>query len=318
VNVRIGSALLWLKIVNFLEFLRLKFKTSTGRNIIKIHDYIIKIYNDTAVCAYEHGVLSNIALSKPITFKVPKIFKLLKTQNYAALIMEYIVGLRLDNYIVNFLLYGNSDAVKIFYQLGKAVRELHNMNLSGLRNSSLPSSCSELKHEIAELSKGLVAWKVIDHRLFNIILKYLEKVDLTDEIFLSVSLHGELYFIHILVQEGKIVLIDFHNAQRGPSYFDLAMLSISLYVSLTFAFCTLKRFTFLIEAFLAGYYGKTLNSTIIRSLKLAELYLALREILACAKTLYSENSPVIRFIAILKIRRLKKAIKEVIIPKLTA
>jgi tRNA A-37 threonylcarbamoyl transferase component Bud32 len=303
---------------DFLEFLRLKFKTLTGRNIIKIQEYVIKIYNDITECAYEHDVLSKIALSKPITFKVPKIFNFLKTQSYAALIMEYILGRHLDNYIVNFLLYGNSNAVKIFYQLGKAVRELHNMNLSGLRNSSLPSSCSELKHEIAELSKVLVAWKVIDHRLFNIILKCLEKANPTDEIFLSVSLHGELYFTHILVQDGKIVLIDFHNAQRGPSYFDLATLSISLYVSLTLAFSTLKRLTFLIEAFLVGYYGKTLNSTIIRSLKLAELYLALREILTCAKTLCFENSPAIKFIAILKIRRLRKVIKEVIIPKLTA
>jgi len=219
---------------------------------------------------------------------------------------------------LDFLLYGNSDTVKIFYQLGKAVRELHNMNLDGLRSSSLPSSCSELKNEIVELSKRLVTWRTIDHKLFNTILNYLEKVDLTDEIFLSASLHGELYFTHILVQDGKIALLDFHNAQRGPSYFDLAMLSISLYASLAFAFCTLKRFTSLVEAFLVGYYGKSLNAMIIRSMKLAELYIALREILTCAKTLYAENSPATRLIIILKIRRLKKAIKEVILPKLAA
>jgi hypothetical protein len=310
--------LLWLEIVNFLELLRLKFKISTGRNIIKIQGYIIKIYNDADECTYEHGVLSNIALSKPIIFKVPKIFKLLKTQSYSALIMEHIVGHRLDDYILDFLLYGNSDAVKIFYQLGKAVRELHIMNLDGLRNSSLPQSCSELKNEIVELSKRLVTWRTIDHKLFNTILNYLEKVDLTYEIFLSVSLHGELYLTHILVQDGKLILLDFHNAMRGPSYFDLAMFSISLYDSLAFAFCNLKRFTILIEAFLAGYYGKSLNSVIIRSLKLAELYIALREILKYTKTLYTESSLVIRLILMIKIRRLKKAIKEVILSKLIA
>jgi serine/threonine protein kinase len=305
-----------LEIANFLGLLRIKLKPSTGRNLIKIQEYIIKIYNDTLECTYEHGVLSNIALSKPITFKVPKIFKLLKTQSYSALIMEYIVGHRLDNYILDFLLYSNLHAIKIFYQLGKTVRELHNMNLDGLRSSSLPLSCSELKNKIVELSKRLITWRIIDHKLFNTILNYVEKVDLTDEIFLDASLHGELYFTHILVHDGKFALLDFHNAQRGPSYFDLAMLSISLYASLAFAFCTPKSFTSLIEAFLVGYYGKSLNAVIIRSMKLAELYIALREILACAKTLYAENSLATRLITTLKIRRLKKAIKEVILPKL--
>jgi len=300
------------------ELLRLKFKTSTGRSIIKIHKYILKTYNDADECVYEHRVLSNIALSKPVTFRIPKVFKLLKTQSHSALIMEYIAGYNLDKYILNFLLCGNSNAVKIFYRLGKAVKELHNLGLDDLRGSSLPSSCSELKDEIVELSKRLVTWRLIDHKLLSTILNSLEKVVLTDEIFLSTSLHGELYFTHIMLKDDKFILLDFHNAQRGPSYFDLATLCISLYVSLAFTFCTLKRFTPLIEAFLTGYYEKGLNTETIKSIKLAELYMALREILTCARALCAENSPTTRLIIALKIRRLKMAIKEVILPRLTA
>jgi hypothetical protein len=121
-----------------------------------------------------------------------------------------------------------------------------------------------------------------------------------------------------MLQNGKFILFDFHNAQRGPSYFDLAMLSISLYVSLTFTFCTLKRFTPLIEAFLTGYYEKDLNTETIKSIKLTELYMALREILTHARALCAENSPVTRLIIVFKIRRLKEAIKEVILPRITA
>jgi tRNA A-37 threonylcarbamoyl transferase component Bud32 len=309
---------LHLDIEAFLELLRLKSKTSTGRSIIRIHSYIIKTYNNFKEAAYEYCVLSKIALSKPITFRAPRVFKFLKTQNNSALIMEHIEGHRLDNYILDFLLCNNPYAFKIFYRLGKAVRELHNMDLDGLHSSSIPSSCSELKDEIVDLSKKFVTWRIIDHKLLNTILNSLEKVVLSEEIFLPISLHGELYFTHILLQDNKLILLDFHNAQKGPSYFDLAMLSISLYVSLTFTFCTPKHFTPLIEAFLSGYYGKTLNAEIIKSMKLAELYIALREILTYARTLYAENSPATRLINGLKIRRLKVAIKEAILPKLTA
>ena len=112
------------------------------------------------------------------------------------------------------------------------------------------------------------------------------------------------------------MLFDFHNAQRGASYFDLAMLSISLYVSLTFPPQALKQFTPLIEALLKGYYGKDLNAEIIKSMKLAELYVALREILGCARTLHAKVSLITSFLTMLKIKRLKVAIKEVILPKL--
>jgi tRNA A-37 threonylcarbamoyl transferase component Bud32 len=308
--------MLQLEITDFYELLRLKFKISTGRSIIKIHKYIIKIYDDVNELAYEYNVLSNIALSKPIKFRVPRVFKFLKTQNYNALIMEYIAGRHLDNYILDFLLRGNSYAVKIFYRLGKAVRELHSLNLNGLRNSALPSSCSELKKEVTKLSRSLVAWKLINNKLFNIVLCSLEKMNLTNEFFLPVSLHGELYFTHIIMQDGKFVFLDLHNAQRGPSYFDLAMLSISLYVSLAFSYYSPKKFTPLIEAFLKGYYGKALSSEIIKSMKLLEFYVALREILTYARALCAESSPIIGLINTLKIRRLKAAIKEVILPKL--
>jgi len=79
-----------------------------------------------------------------------------------------------------------------------------------------------------------------------------------------------------------------------------------------------KHFTTLIEAFLTGYNGKTLNAKIIKSMKLAELYIALREILTYTRALYTENSPATRLINALKIRRLKVAIKEAILSKLTS
>jgi Ser/Thr protein kinase RdoA (MazF antagonist) len=230
--------------------------------------------------------------------------------------MEYVAGRRLDNYILDFLLYNNLDAVRIFYWLGKAVRELHNLDIGGLRNSFFPLSRFELKDEIVKLSKKLVALKIIDDNILGAISGILKKVDIADEIFFNVNLHGEFYFTHILVQDNRIILLDFHNAQRGPSYFDLAMLSTSLYVSLAFPSKTLKRFTPLIEAFLRGYYGKDLNAEIIKSIKLAELYVVLREILVYARALYNEDSLITRFLTILKIRRLKAAIKKVILPSL--
>jgi hypothetical protein len=162
--------MLQLQIANFLELLRLKFKTSTARNVIKTQEYIVKIYNDPDESAYEYCVLSNISLFNPITFRAPKVFKFFKTQSHNALFVEYITGHRLDNYILDFLPRDNSDTVKFCYRLGKAVRELHNMDLDGLHSSPLPLSCSELKDEIVDLSKKFVSWRIIDHKLLNTIL----------------------------------------------------------------------------------------------------------------------------------------------------
>ena len=160
----------------FYELLRSKFKVPTGRSIIKIGGHIIKMYKDANECVYECGALLEIGLSNSIIFKVPKVFKLLKIGAHSALIMEYVAGRNLGNYILDFLLHKNSDAVRIFYRLGRAIRELHNLNLSGLHNSRLPSSCPELKQGIVELSKKLVALKIIDNNnLFSAISDALKK-----------------------------------------------------------------------------------------------------------------------------------------------
>jgi hypothetical protein len=210
---------------------------------------------------------------------------------------------------MRFLLFGTSDTIKTFYKLGKAIRELHSNNFKGLRNGSLPSTSVELMSEIVKLSEKLASWGLIERDLFNAIINTVKEIELTDEIFLPVSLQGELYFTHILVLDDKLVLIDFHNAQRGPLYFDLAMFCISLYVSLIFSFSA-KKLIPLMEVFLRGYFGKDLNARLMTSLKIAVLYLILREMLTYVRDLYVAKSLLARLIIIFRIKRLKLAIKR--------
>jgi len=168
------AAYCYASLTRLYELLRSMFKVPTGRGIIKIGEHIIKMCSDANERAYEYGVLSEVALSNSITFKVPKVFKLLNIRAHSALIMEYVTGHNLDNYISDFLLHRSSDAVRIFYRLRRAIRELHDLNLSGLHNSRLPSSCPELKQGIVELSKKLIALKVVDNSLFSAILDLLK------------------------------------------------------------------------------------------------------------------------------------------------
>jgi len=77
-------------LIRFYELLRSKFKVPTGRSVVKIGGHIVKMYNDANECAYECGALSEVVLSSPITFKVLKVFKLLKIRARSALIMEYL------------------------------------------------------------------------------------------------------------------------------------------------------------------------------------------------------------------------------------
>jgi len=77
-------------VIRLYELLRSRFKVLTSRNVIKIGGHIVKMYNDANECAYECGTLSEVALSNPITFKAPKVFKLLKIRARSALVIEYL------------------------------------------------------------------------------------------------------------------------------------------------------------------------------------------------------------------------------------
>jgi len=77
-------------LIRLYELLSSKFKVPTGKSVIKIGGHNVKMYNDANGCAYECGVLSEVALSNTITFKAPKVFKLLKIRARSALVIEYL------------------------------------------------------------------------------------------------------------------------------------------------------------------------------------------------------------------------------------
>ena len=300
------------------NFFRLNFKFQTGREVYGAGDFFIKRYTNELECTYEYNVLKKIAESYPVSFRAPKVFKVYSDSNGFLIIMERIKGTLLENYIVKYLLFGENKALKVFNGLGGALRELHYSPLEGLHNGFFPNSYQEIRLEISNISRKLAALRVLSKKLMNTILDAVEETSSIDnEIFTNVNLHGEFYFTHIILSRGKYVFLDFHNACKGPSYFDLAMLSISLYASITLPYLNPMRLTPLMGAFLTGYYGKRLNEEMTKSIKLAELYVALREILTCSRALYDNLSLTNKLLAALKIKRLKTAIREVIIPELT-
>ncbi|MEM2294523.1 MAG: aminoglycoside phosphotransferase family protein [Nitrososphaerota archaeon] len=300
------------------DLFRLNFRFHTGRETYRTGDFFVKRYTNELEGVYEYNVLEKITDAHPISFRVPKVFKVYRDSSGFLIIMEKVKGTPLENYIVRYLLFEENRALKVFNGLGKALRELHYSPLKGLRKGFFPNSYQEIKLEIFNISRRLVALHVLSKKLMNTILDAVEETSsIDDEIFAEVNLHGEFYFTHIILSEGKYVFLDFHNACKGPAYFDLAMLSISLYVSITLPYLNPLRLTPLISTFLTGYYGKRLNEEMIKSIKLAELYVALREILTYSKALYDNSSLINKLSITLKIKRLKTAIKEVIIPTLT-
>ena len=312
--MKFGSSMNNYFIYDFINNLRYQIRPSTGRDVIKIGKFVTKMYDDLHEASYEYQNLTEIALSRPKLFKVPNAIRLVKGQSVGAIIMEYIPGYNLDNYILDYLLRRNMNITKIFYKIGKALREFHNLKLNDLKNSSLPTTDLDLKSEIAKLSKDLVEVGLINEELFDEILSAIKKVRVDDKIFARVNLHGEFYFTHVMLHNGEIVFIDLHNAQKGPLYFDLAMFNISLYSSLMFLHWNPKDFTPLTRAFLFGYLGWN-DDYFITSLSLAELYIALREILSHAHTLRVEESLVRSIPSLFKIKRFKSIIKEVILPQ---
>jgi len=301
-------------IYDFINNLRYRIRPSTGRDVIKIGKFVVKTHNDLHEVSYEYQNLTEIALLRPKLFKVPNAIGLMKGQGVGAIIMEYIPGHNLDNYILDYLLRRNMNITKIFYKIGKALREFHNLKLNYLKNSSLPVTELDLKSKITKLSKDLVEVGLINEELFDEIFSAIKKVRVDDKIFTRVNLHGEFYFTHIMLHNGEIVFIDLHNVQRGPLYFDVAMFNISLYSSLMFLLWKPKDIIPLTRAFLLGYLGQN-DNYFIMSLSLAELYIALREILSHVHMLRVEESLVRSIPSLFKIERFKSIIKEVILPQ---
>jgi hypothetical protein len=147
----------------------------------------------------------------------------------------------------------------------------------------------------------------------------IKSLNFAEALFNLVSLHGEMYFTHVLLcKDGTIVFVDFHNMQKGPVYYDLAMFAISLYGSTLFMPWSPVRLLPLIKAFLMGYFGKNLNHKLYKTFALAQLYIILKEIWNYMKALDSKESILkVKLPSVIKIKRLKKALKEAIIPQLT-
>ena len=301
-------------IYDFINNLRYKIRPLTGRDVIKIGKFVVKIHSDLHEASYEYQNLTEIALSRPKLFKVPNAIRLVKGQGVGAIIMEYIPGHNLDNYVLDYLLRENMNITKIFYKIGKALREFHNLKLNYLKNSSLPATDLDLKSEIIKLSKDLVEVGLINEELFDEIFSVIKMVRVDNKIFARVSLHGEFYFTHVMLYNGEIVFIDLHNVQKGPLYFDLAMFDISLYSSLMFLPWKPKDLIPLTRAFLLGYLGWN-DDYFIKSLSLAELYIILREILKHGYTLYVEGSLIKLLLNMLKLKRFRSTIKDAILPQ---
>jgi len=292
------------------------FKPYTGRKTFSVGDLFVKLYDSEDECLYEWHVLSSISSARPSLFRVPDVFRVARIGGSCSIIMEFVKGIPLESFIKKFVLYNDFNAIKIFFRLGKALKELHNLSLKSLHPCAYPSSPEALKLEIVKLTKILVETGVLGVPLGEKILDAIDRVNHIDErIFTPSNIHGEFYFTHVVTSGDKFVFFDFHNACRGPSYFDVAMLSVSLYVSLTLPYRTPKQLEPLTKVFLIGYYNREGSiDKVARSAKVAELYVALREILSYMRTFRGEDSPPVRIQAILKAQKLVKAIEHLILP----
>jgi hypothetical protein len=296
------------------------FRGSTGRDVIKIGEkYFVKLYSDVAEAYYEYRVLLEIANYSPKLFKVPKVFKLITLPNKrAAIVMEYIPGKSLDTNILAFLLTRDFNVVGVFNRIGRALRELHRLPLAGLKGSELPSSNKTFIRELKMFIDNGIKLGLFNTEEYHFIIRAIESLEIVEEFFATTNLHGEMYFTHVLLQrDGSIVFVDFHNMRKGPLYYDLAMFAISLYSSILFTPWSPKKLTSPIKAFLTGYFEKRLSNRYIRSFAAVQLYVILRELQKHLVTPSSRES-IIKVVipSKMKMKRLRRALKEAVIPQL--
>jgi len=295
--------------MHMLNFLRLKNKTPTGREVI-FGSYVTKSFENHNEGMYEYNLLMEISSSNSQRFSVPKPLSIIRIHGKTLLFMERVSGRSLDSYIFKALLTRDLKVLRTFYRLGAALREFHELNLNGLRECQLPSSSSQVKTEIIS---NITRSSIFDHKLISLIDS--KDAYVSDKIFSEVTMHGEFYFTHILIssKNDKFIFFDFHKSCKGPAYFDLAMFAVSLYVSLPLFIFPIKSFSPLVEAFLKGYYRENYDIKLLNSFKLALLYVALREIQECSKILRTKQSRITKLITLLKMQRLRNILKQIVL-----
>jgi hypothetical protein len=212
----------------------------------------------------------------------------------------------------------NFDVLGIFNRIGKALRELHQLPLTGLKSSELPSSNKIFIKELKMLIDNSMKLRLFNAEEYHFIIHAIESLEIVEEFFATANLHGEMYFTHILLQrDGSMVFVDFHNVQKGPLYYDLAMFAISLYSSILFMPWSPKRLAPLMKAFLTGYFGKHLNTRSIKSFAAVQLYVILRESQKYLEMSDSRESVIkVAIPSKIKMKRLRRALREVVIPQL--
>jgi hypothetical protein len=287
---------IWLVVVNshFSHFLRNRlFRTTKTRSFVAHRDLFLKIYSLSYEAEYEFKVLSQIKIMNPKTFAVPRPLKLTKISGLATLAMENIRGQSLEKVVNYVLLSSNKDALRVFYELGEAFRELHNLQLKGLNESNLPSSWRDLKTEIAKKSRRILGHKIE--------LEYINGYE-SDEIFKTANLHGEAYFTHIMISNGHFIFFDFHKACKGPAFYDLSVFDISLRSSILLSPKSDTKLDLIANALWTGYFGEKIGEWPIR---ISELYAALSAIEAL---LHNKVSLTSKAINLLKVRKLRNFI----------
>lgn len=282
------------------RFIRNKlFRITKGRTFLKCGSYFLKVYDLPEEARYEYMVLRKIRRANPATFSVPNALGLIEKQKYTILVMEFVKGRELQDYIDRFILFKDRSVLWIFNSLGAALKELHNLGIDGLRDADFPMSGSEIREEIKKLSEKVVSFRVLSADYIST----LNSFNLDRKLFESANLFVECYYPHIMVSNRKLVFLDFHEACRGPVFYDLAAFNVSLYGSLLLPTRSITHLKPLIETFLDGYFKREIP---FESLKVTELYVilyTLNNLMPDSHTLKN------RFITSLKTEKLRKIVE---------
>jgi len=292
-----------------VQSLRSEFKEET-KKYLRSKDIFLKIYGSYHLAEHEHRIMASIGEANPLSFRVPKFHKLIRsaTTGRTIGIMELVKEQPLELFIYRFILFRDVRGINVFYRFGEALHELHDLNFKAPVNNNIPCSKQDLLNEMRKYVKTLNHLGVIDSSVLRFIK---EEQNIDNRIMRVVDLYGETYFPHIKVSNGEFVFLDMEDSCHGAAYHDLATFNVSLYTSLLIPNHFMSRLGELRQAFLNGYFGEKIP---IKSIKMAELYVLLREMnKLCNNQIYYTEIFRRRLLRSLKLRRFQWLVNNFIL-----
>lgn len=221
----------------------------------------------------EAEIMTRIGRENPSFFVVPHVVSVVNHSERSWLLTEFVEGSDLLYHVESFLEASDDEPLQYLFNVGRALRELSEMNL-GLEGGcgEHVSSQAQLLARTIVLCKELRRLGFLTQSHASSVVQCMKNTSIDDFLFEYVNVHNGISPSNVMITDsGRPLLVDFVAVCRGPRYVDLASLTQSLYSSSFIHARKLKKLEVVREKVIRGYGKEDLVHDALKRLNIIHM-----------------------------------------------